>query len=221
MEKNNITEIVFIIDKSGSMCGLEADTIGGFNSMIAKQKEENAGEAFVTTILFDTAQKMVHDRLPLENVPEMTGKDYCPGGCTALLDALGDTIRHISKIHRYGRKEDVPAKTVFVITTDGMENSSRRYSSDEVRAMIRKEKEKYGWEFLFLGANIDAVETAARVGIGADRAVRYHNDRRGVALNYDTVNIAVGRMRACAPVSANWKEAIEADYAGREANSDI
>ena len=165
--KNNITELVFILDRSGSMSGLESDTIGGFNSMLRKQKGE-PGEAFVTTVLFDTRFERKHDRVKLEDVPELTAHDYIPGGCTALLDAIGDTIRHIVNIHRYAREEDVPEKTVFAIMTDGMENASHRFTRDEVKRMIEHEQEKYGWEFLFLGANIDAVQTAGGIGRTAD-----------------------------------------------------
>ena len=161
--KANLTELVFIIDKSGSMSGLEKDTIGGFNSMLKKQKQEE-GEAYLSTVLFDTRETVLYDRetvlydrIDIGKVPEMTDRDYIPGGCTALLDALGGAIHHIATIHRYAREEDRPAKTMFIIITDGYENSSRRYGVEEVRAMIKKEQEKYGWEFLFLGANIDAV----------------------------------------------------------------
>ncbi len=217
--KKNLTELVFILDKSGSMAGLEADTIGGFNSMIEKQKKE-PGEALVSTVLFSNESHVVHDRVDVQKIEPMTGRQYYVGGCTALIDAIGQAIHHIGNVHKYARDEDRPEHTIFVITTDGMENASHRYSSDEVKKMVKRQKDKYGWEFLFLGANIDAVETAALFGIDADRAVRFHNDRRGVALNYDTVSIAVGRMRACAPVGASWKEDIEADYASREADSD-
>ena len=158
--KKNLTEIVFILDRSGSMHGLEADTIGGFNSMIEKQKKET-GEALVSTILFDNAAEVIHDRVSLKDIRELTSRDYCVKGCTALLDAVGGAIHHIGNIHKYARPEDVPEHTLFIITTDGMENASRRYSSMEVKKMITRQKEKYGWEFLFLGANIDAVETAA------------------------------------------------------------
>ena len=184
--KNNITELVFILDRSGSMSGLEKDTIGGFNSMLEKQKRE-PGEAFVSTYLFDNAAELVHDRMPIRDVPAMTDKVYYVRGCTALLDAVGGAIDHIKSIHRYARPEDVPEHTLFVITTDGMENASRHYSAEQVKAMIEHEKEKYGWEFLFLGANIDAVAAAGHIGIGADRAVSFHNDSVGIATNYESV----------------------------------
>ena len=168
----NTTELVFILDRSGSMSGLEKDTVGGFNSMISKQKTED-GEALVSTVLFDNKSVVIHDRLPLDDVPPMTEKEYFTRGCTALLDALGDAIHHIGNIHKYARREDVPEKTLFVITTDGFENASCRYDYDTVRAMIERQKEKYGWDFLFLGANIDAVAEARRFGIDADCAVDY------------------------------------------------
>ena len=214
--KKNLTEMVFILDRSGSMSGLEADTIGGFNSMIEAQKKE-PGEALVSTVLFNHDSFVIHDRVDLRKIEPLTEAQYRVGGATALIEAIGQAIHHIGNVHKYARDEDVPEHTVFIITTDGMENSSRHYSADEVRAMVEKEKTKFGWEFLFLGANIDAVETAERYGIGADRAVRYHNDRRGVALNYNTVSRAVGKMRACATVSADWKADIEEDYASRDA----
>ena len=215
MSNNNITELVFILDRSGSMSGLESDTIGGFNSLIGKQKKQD-GACFVTTVLFDNDVRTIHDRVELADVPAMTDRDYTVGGCTALLDAIGSTIRHIAKIHRYARPEDVPEHTVFVITTDGMENASRRYGADQVRRMIEHEKKKYGWEFLFLAANIDAVSTAKHFGIDADRAVNYHADRRGTGLIYDTVSDAVGCVRANAPLSKSWSAPVAADYENRK-----
>lgn len=209
-----MTELVFILDRSGSMAGLEADTIGGFNSMIAKQKRE-AGEALVSTVLFDHESVVIHDRLPLANVPPMTEKEYFTRGCTALLDAVGSTIRHIAGIHKYARREDVPEKTMFVITTDGCENASRSYDYETVRRMIEHEKEKYGWEFLFLGANFDAAKEAARFGIGADRAVDYKCDEAGTALNYEVINEAVCSVRASRPLTAGWKRRIDEDVRKR------
>ena len=211
---SNTTELVFILDRSGSMAGLEADTIGGFNSMIAKQKKE-AGAALVSTILFDNESVVIHDRLPLEKVPPMTEKEYFTRGCTALLDAVGGAIRHIANIHKYARPEDVPEKTLFVITTDGCENASRRYNYERVRRMIEHEKEKYGWEFLFLGANIDAAKEAARVGIGADRAVNYKCDEAGTALNYEVISEAVCSFRAARPLGGDWKRRIDEDVKKR------
>ena len=214
--KKNLTELVFILDRSGSMMGLEADTIGGFNAMIEKQKKE-AGEALVSTVLFDNDAQVIHDRVPLDRIPALTEKEYFVRGCTALLDAVGGAIHHIGNVHKYAREEDRPEKTLFVITTDGMENASRRYTYDKVRSMIQHEKEKYGWEFLFLGANIDAAREAARFGIGADRAANYHADHMGTGVIYEAVSEAVCQIRSCAvPLSADWKEKIDADYNERE-----
>lgn len=212
--KNNVTELVFILDRSGSMAGLEIDTIGGFNAMIEKQRRQE-GTCYVSTVLFDNTSEVLHDRVALGDVPPMTQADYVAGGCTALLDAIGDAICHIGNIHKYARAEDVPANTVFVITTDGQENASHRYSSEKVKQLIERQKEKYGWEFLFIGANIDAVETAARYGIGRDRAVNYNADKKGTRLVYDAVEKAVGSMRACQSLRADWSEEIDADYQRR------
>ena len=209
-----MTELVFILDRSGSMSGLEADTIGGFNSMIEKQKKE-AGEAVVSTVLFANGSSVIHDRLLLGEVPPLTEKEYFTCGCTALLDAVGGAIHHIGNIHKYARREDVPEKTMFIITTDGCENASRRYNYETVQRMIRHEKEKYGWEFLFLGANIDAAREAARFGIGADRAVNYKCDQAGTALNYEVIGEAVRCVRAAQPLGANWKARIDADVKKR------
>ena len=213
--KKNLTEMVFILDKSGSMAGLEADTIGGFNSMIERQKKED-GEALVSTVLFSNESKVIHDRVDLQKIEPMTDKQYYVGGCTALIDAIGGAIHHIGNIHKYAREEDRPEHTIFVITTDGLENASHRYSSDEVKAMVNRQKKKYGWEFLFLGANIDAVETAARIGIGRDRAVNFINDHAGQALNYTEVSEAVRTVRASAPLTEDWKINIERDYHSRK-----
>ena len=213
--KKNLTELVFILDKSGSMAGLEADTIGGFNAMIERQKKEE-GEAYVTTVLFSNESEMIHDRLALGRVEPMTDRQYAVGGGTALIDAVGGTIEHIASIHKYAREEDRPERTVFVITTDGMENASRRYSSDQVKKMVQRQKEKDGWEFLFLGANIDAVETASHFGISEDRAVNFVNDAAGQQLNYAEVGKAVSKLRSSAPLGAAWKKNIEADYKKRK-----
>ncbi len=212
--KQNLTELVFILDRSGSMDGLEDDTIGGFNAMLEKQKKEE-GKAFVSTILFDDKTEVLHDRLPLDKVRPITEEEYYVRGCTALLDAVGGAIHHIGNIHKYARREDRPGRTLFVITTDGMENASRRYTAPQVRRMIERQKARYGWEFLFLGANIDAVETAGQLGIGADRAVNFHCDSRGTRLNYATVCQAVSAVRSCAPLDAHWKDAIEEDFRKR------
>ena len=213
--KKNLTEMVFILDRSGSMAGLEKDTIGGFNSMIGRQKGEK-GEALVSTVLFDNESTVIHDRVDVRKVEPLTERQYFVGGCTALIDAIGGAIHHIGNVHKYAREEDVPEHTIFIITTDGMENASHRYSSDEVKAMVKRQKEKYGWEFLFLGANIDAVETAARMGIGQDRAVNFHNDEIGVKLNYQTVGETVCSLRRNAPISADWKSGIEKDFRSRK-----
>ena len=216
--KNNITELVFILDRSGSMAGLESDTIGGFNSMIEKQKKQDGG-CYVSTVLFDDESEVLHDRVKLGDIPKMTDKDYTVRGCTALIDAIGGAIHHIGNVHKDARPEDVPVHTMFIITTDGMENASRRYSSDKVKAMIERQKEKYGWEFLFIGANIDAVETAARYGIGADRAVNYNADKEGTSIVFNTVANAVCNVRACASLNADWSDDINEDYVRRSKNT--
>ncbi len=212
--KKNLTELVFILDRSGSMSGLEADTIGGFNSMIERQKEAE-GDVLVSTVLFDDESRVVHDRVNIRRIEPMTRKDYYVGGCTALLDAVGGAIRHISNIHKYARTEDVPEHTIFVITTDGMENASHRYSAEEVKRMIERQKEKYGWEFMFLGANIDAVTTAARIGIDKSRAVNYRSDSEGTRLNYRVVGEALHCMRQSTPLNEDWSREIE-EYCRRE-----
>ena len=213
--KKNLTELVFILDRSGSMAGLEGDTIGGFNAMIEKQRGE-PGEAVISTVLFDNETEVIHDRVSLDRVPALTEKEYDVRGCTALLDAVGGAIHHIGNVHKYAREEDRPEKTLFVITTDGMENASRRYTYDKVKAMIEHQREKYGWEFLFLGANIDAAREAARFGIRADRAANYHADHIGTEVIYEAVSEAVCQVRSCAaPLSADWKRKIDADYKGR------
>lgn len=217
--RKDLTEVVFILDRSGSMRGLEADTIGGFNSMIDKQRKEE-GEAFISTVLFDDQAEVLYDRVPVGKVEPMNDKQYYVRGCTALLDAIGGAIHHIANVHKYAREEDRPEKTLFIITTDGMENASRKYSYDKVKKMVEKEKEKYGWEFLFLGANIDAIETAGKFGIDADRAINYECDSEGTELNYmvlsDTVS-AVRRsksrkelnkavMECCMPIREDYKK---------------
>ena len=215
--KKNLTELVFILDRSGSMAGLEADTIGGFNAMIAKQRREE-GEALVSTILFDNETQVVHDRVPLDRVSELTQKEYFVRGTTALLDAIGGAIHHIANIHKYAREEDVPEHTLFVITTDGMENASRRYTHDEVKRMIEREKSQHGWEFIFLGANIDAIATASRFGITADRAANFHSDSAGTQLNYDVLSDAVSAVRTSRPLGSAWKARIDEDYERRKGN---
>lgn len=213
--KKHLTEIVFILDRSGSMAGLEEDTIGGFNAMLQKQKDE-PGEAFVSTVLFDNSSEVIHDRVDIQKLAPMTRKEYYVRGCTALLDAVGGAIHHIGNVHKYAREEDRPEKTLFVITTDGMENASRRYSYEKLKIMIERQKEKYGWDFLFLGANIDAAKEAARFGIDADRAANYHADSEGTNVIYETVSEAITQVRCCAaPLSADWKQKVDADYKKR------
>ena len=215
--RKGLTEIIFILDRSGSMSGLEADTIGGYNSLISKQKKEE-GEAIVSTVLFDDKCEVLHDRISLDQIKPMTDKEYFVRGCTALLDAVGGAIHHIKNVHKYAREEDRPEKTLFIITTDGEENSSRHYSYKKVKKMVEKQKEKYGWEFLFLGANIDAIEEAGRFGINADRAVNYRCDSRGTEVNYASLSRAVSNVRRCEDVEClsdaldGWDEDIRADY---------
>lgn len=213
--KKNLTELVMILDRSGSMGGLESDTIGGYNSMLRKQRETE-GEVLVSTVLFDDRSEVIFDRVPLDKMPQMTEKEYYVRGCTALLDAIGGAIHHIGNVHKYAREEDLPEKTIFVITTDGLENASHTYSYERVKEMVERQKEKYGWEFLFLGANIDAIEVAGRFGISADRAVNYNSDHMGTKLNYRVLADAVCEMRACSePISDDWKKPIEEDFRKR------
>ncbi|MBP5185173.1 MAG: hypothetical protein J6113_08700 [Lachnospiraceae bacterium] len=223
--RENLTELVFILDRSGSMSGLESDTIGGFNSLIAKQQKED-GEAIVSTVLFDDVTDVIHDRVPIGDVKKLTEEEYYVRGCTALLDAVGGAINHIGNVHKYAREEDRPAKTLFVITTDGLENASREYSFKDVKRMIERQKEKYNWEFLFLGANIDAIEVAGNMGISRDRAANYNCDEAGTALNYRVLEAAVTRVRKC-KTSADmavafsdgaWKAEIDRDFAKRGKN---
>ena len=209
-----MTELVFILDKSGSMSGLESDTIGGFNSMIERQKKEE-GRAVVSTVLFNNESTVIHDRLPLDEVVRMTEEEYFTQGCTALLDAVGGAIHHIRNVHKYAREEDVPERTLFIITTDGMENASRQYSYEKVREMIEHQKSEHGWEFLFLGANIDAAAEAKRFGISSDRAVRYRCDKVGTALNFEVMNQAVSSVRMGCAIAPDWKDRIDADYNSR------
>ena len=210
----NLTEIVFLLDRSGSMSGLEADTVGGFNSMLEKQKRE-PGEAILSAVLFDHECEVVYDRVDIRSAAPMTEKQYYTRGSTALLDALGGAIRHIANAHRYAREEDRPAKTIFIITTDGMENASRYWTYREVRELVELEKKKYGWEFLFLGANMDAISAAGKMGISADRAVRYEHDAEGTALNFKVVSEAVCAVRYSTPLDEGWKDEIDRDYRRR------
>ena len=212
--KKGLTEIVFILDRSGSMNGLEKDTIGGFNSTIEKQKKED-GEAFVSTILFDDESEVLHDRVPLASVAPLTEKEYYARGCTALLDAIGGAIHHIGNVHKYAREEDRPEKTIFVITTDGIENASRKYTSERVKQMIERQKEKYGWEFIFLGANIDAIETAKRFGISEERAANFVNDRDGIEVMYSAQCCLMSDIRKSRVNERKWKAKVDADYMRR------
>lgn len=213
-KKNNITEIVFILDRSGSMAGLEKDTIGGFNSMIEKQKNQD-GTAYVSTVLFDHESIVLHDRLRLEEIKPITEDDYTVRGCTALLDAMGDSIKHIGNIHKYARPEDIPEHTMFVITTDGLENASRRYNSRDIKRLIEQKKEKDGWEFLFIGANIDAIETANTYGINRDRTVDYTADSRGTGVVYEAVSAAVSDVRGGKRLRPSWSHKISEDHNSR------
>ena len=219
--RENLTEIVFILDRSGSMSGLESDTIGGFNSMIAKQQKEE-GEAIVSTVLFDDETDVIHDRVAIGEVKKLTEEDYYVRGCTALLDAVGGAIHHIGNVHKYAREEDRPAKTLFIITTDGLENASRHYSFKDVKRLIKRQQEKYNWEFIFLGANIDAIEVAGNMGICKDRAANYNCDELGTALNYQVLEAAVTRVRKCKAADmamtfagGAWKADIDRDYEKR------
>lgn len=212
--KNNITELVFILDRSGSMSGLESDTIGGFNGLIEKQRKQE-GECYVSTVLFDNVSEVLHDRVKLSEIEPMTDKDYTVRGCTALIDAIGGAIHHIGNIHKYARPEDVPEHTMFVITTDGLENASHKYSSDEVKKMVERQKEEFGWEFLFIGANIDSVETAKHFGIGADRAVNYHADHQGTGVVFEAVADTVCLMRESRPLG-DWSDSIKKDFDSRK-----
>lgn len=214
--KKNLTEIVFILDRSGSMSGLEGDTIGGYNSMLEKQKRES-GEALISTVVFDNVSEVIHDRVPIDKMKNLTDKDYYVRGCTALLDAVGGAIHHIGNVHKYARDEDRPERTLFIITTDGMENASRRYSYSDVKKMIERQKEKYGWEFLFLGANIDSAAEGAKIGIDRDFTVDYCNDSQGTRTNYDAMSQAISYARNCeAPMSAEWKRDIDEDRKRRK-----
>ncbi len=212
--RKNLTEIVFIIDKSGSMAGLVQDTIGGFNSLVAKQQNED-GDAIVSTILFDTESRVIHDRVDIGRVPVLTEKIYTPSGCTALLDAVGSAIHHIGNVHKYAREEDRPEKTIVIITTDGMENSSKRYELPQVKRMIERQKNEYGWEFIFLGANIDAADTAQKMGIPRETAVDYMADCQGTQIMYESVGCAISCARSENKLSSEWRRKIDGDYAER------
>lgn len=212
--KKDLTEVVFILDKSGSMNSLTSDTIGGFNSLLKKQKEEK-GECLVSTVLFNDKSYVLTDRKPIKEVREMNEDDYCASGCTALIDALGDAIKHIKRVHKYIREEDRPEHTMFIITTDGLENASHKYNSDEVKKMVESQKEA-GWEFVFLGANIDAVETAKSYGIAEDRSTNYINDECGIAKNFEAVTGIISDIRVCGAIKEDWDLEIKKDYKKRK-----
>ncbi len=212
--KKGLTEVVFILDESGSMYSLTADTIGGFNSLIAKQRAEE-GEALISAVVFSDSSRVIYDRVPVSEIRDMTDKDYRPAGCTALLDAIGSAVKHIRTVHKYAREEDVPEHTLFVITTDGMENASRKFTAPEIKKMISGMQEK-GWEFIFLGANIDAVETAESMGISADTAVNYKSDSVGTSLLYSCVSEAVSCARSGKRKSSKWRDRLDADMASRK-----
>ena len=211
--KENLTELVFILDKSGSMCGLEADTIGGFNSLIEKQKKET-GEAVVSTVLFSDDSIVLHNRVNIQEVKKITDKEYFTSGCTALLDAVGDAIKHIVKVQNSLTDEEKPAKTLFVITTDGQENASHEYSYANIKELIKKQT-KLGWEFIFLGANIDAAKEAEKVGILRENAVNYNCDKVGVELNYKSLNNAIGSARKNKKIDSSWRNEIDDDFKKR------
>lgn len=212
--KTKTTELVFILDKSGSMSGLETDTIGGYNAMLEKQQKE-PGEAIVTTVLFDNNYELLHDRINIKAINPITEKEYYVGGSTALLDAIGNTINKIVNARRHTKVEYQADQVMFVITTDGMENASREYTYDKIKTMIERQKSEYNWEFIFLGANIDAIATAEKFGISPDRASNYNADSEGTILNYNVVSEVVSDIRANRAVDPNWKQKIEEDYETR------
>ena len=212
--KKGLTELVFILDRSGSMSGLESDTIGGYNAMLEKQKKE-PGEAVITTVLFDDKYELLHDRINLQGIEPITDKEYFVRGSTALLDAVGKTINKIGNVQKHTANDEQAEHVMFVITTDGMENASREFSCEKVRQMIERQKSKYGWEFIFLGANIDAISTAERFGISKDRATNYNADSEGTLLNYEVISETVSCMRASRPITEDWKERIEDDFKKR------
>lgn len=215
--KKDLTELVFILDKSGSMAGLEADTIGGYNAMLKKQ-QKGEGEVIVTTVLFDQAYELLHDRIDITGIAPITEEDYEVGGTTALLDAIGFTVQKIANVQKKTKQEGRAEKVLFVITTDGMENASREFTVAKVKEMVQHQKEKFGWEFIFLGANIDAVSTAAKFGIEEDFAVDYHADTEGTQVNYEVLNEAVMNFRKDKKVDRNWKQGIEQDFNRRKGN---
>ena len=213
--KKNLTELVFILDRSGSMGGLESDTIGGYNAMLSKQQKE-CGEAMITTVLFDDEYELLHDRIPLKGVRFISEKEYFVRGTTALLDAIGKTIHKIDNAQRNTAENERAEKVLFVITTDGQENASREYSYDKIKTQILRQQDEYGWEFIFLGANIDAIAEADRFGIRADRAANYHADSEGTELNFNVVSEAISELRLSRNISEDWKKEIDSDYEKRK-----
>lgn len=209
--KKDLTELVFILDRSGSMSGLESDTIGGYNAMLKKQQQE-AGEAVVTTVLFDDQYELLHDRINIKGTRPISAREYYVRGCTALLDAIGKTIQKIANVQQHTSEEERAEKVLFVITTDGMENASQEYSYKKIRALVEKQQKKYGWEFIFLGANIDAIAAAADLGISADRSANYHADSAGTQLNYEAISDAVSDLRKNRNIKSSWKARIDEDF---------
>ncbi|MBQ1451505.1 MAG: VWA domain-containing protein [Clostridia bacterium] len=212
------TEIVMILDASGSMYDLTEDTIGGFNSFIEEQKanNESGNQVLVSAVKFSDSSKVMYDRVPIEKIEKMTKRQYRTGGCTALLDAMGDAIKHIGNVHKYARPEDVPETTIFVIITDGYENASHKYSSDAIKKIVKKQEKNHGWQFLFLGANIDAVETGADFGFSEENSINYIADEKGTDVVFKSINIAVGSARACGSVCADWADEVNEDYKSRK-----
>ncbi len=213
--KKNLAELIFILDRSGSMSGLESDTIGGYNSMLRKQMDTE-GEAFITTVLFDDEYELLHDRINLKGVRPITEKEYFVRGTTALLDAIGKSIQKIINVQKNTSEDEKAEKILFVITTDGLENASREYSYKKIKAMIENQKKKYGWEFIFLGANIDAASEAEKFGIDSNRAAQFHNDKEGIELNYKVVSEAISELRSSKTLSSDWKSSIDEDYKKRK-----
>lgn len=212
--RKDLTEIIFILDRSGSMSGLECDIIGGFNSMIQQQKRTK-GDALISTVVFDNVSEVLHDRISVKDIRPMTIRDYTVRGCTALMDAIGSAVGHIGNVHKYARSDDVPEHTMFVITTDGVENASCRYSRERVKQMIQRQRVKYGWEFIFLGANIDAVGTASQLGIDQNQAVSYRCDSEGITMNYEVISDAINAVRGGVSLGKDWKRIIDEDYKKR------
>lgn len=210
---NNLKEVVFILDRSGSMSGLEGDTIGGYNSVLGRHKSDDVN-AYVSTVLFNDESEVIHDRVRIQDITPMTPEDYFPSGCTALFDAVGDAIKHIRLVHKYAREEDRPSKTLFVITTDGLENASNRYNASQVKEMVEQQKNE-GWEFLFLGANIDAIKEAGQIGISRNRATNYHNDEKGISEVYACLDLCMSEVLFELPIDDDWDKKVKEDFESR------